>query len=47
MDNAIPPRDETGSQISARLLEVIAHAEFEVLLGLYAFGLAAVARRLP
>jgi hypothetical protein len=31
MDNAIPPRDETGSQISARLLEVIAHAEFEVL----------------
>lgn len=38
MDTAIPPREETGSQISARLLEVIAHAEFEVLLELYAFG---------
>ena len=35
---AIPPRDETGSQISARLLEVIAHAELEVLPELYAFG---------
>jgi hypothetical protein len=32
MDTAIPPREETGSQISARLLEVISHAEFEVLL---------------
>ena len=30
MDTAIPPREETGSQISARLLEVIAHANFEV-----------------
>jgi len=38
MDIAIPPREETGSQISARLLEVIAHAELEVLPGLYAFG---------
>src|SRR5438094_8186682 len=38
MDTAIPPREETGSQISARLLEVIAHAELEVLPGLYAFG---------
>jgi hypothetical protein len=38
MDTAIPPREETGSQISARLLEVIAHAEFEVLPELYAFG---------
>jgi diadenosine tetraphosphate (Ap4A) HIT family hydrolase len=31
-------REETGSQISARLLEVIAHADFEVLPQLYAFG---------
>jgi diadenosine tetraphosphate (Ap4A) HIT family hydrolase len=31
-------REETGSQISARLLEVIAHAHFEVLPELYAFG---------
>ena len=38
MDTAIPLREETGSQISARLLEVIAHADFEVLPGLYAFG---------
>ena len=38
MDTAIPPREETGSQISARLLEVIAHAKFEVLPELYAFG---------
>ena len=30
MDTAIPPREETGSQISARLLQVIAHAELEV-----------------
>lgn len=34
----IPLSEEIGSQISARLLEVIAHAEFEVLPGLYAFG---------
>ncbi len=38
METAIPPREETGSQISTRLLEVIAHADFEVLPGLYAFG---------
>ena len=38
MDTAILPREETGSQISARLLEVIAHAELEVLPELYAFG---------
>jgi len=38
VDTAIPPREETGSQISARLLEVIAHAEFDVLPELYAFG---------
>jgi len=38
LDTAIPPREETGSQISVRLLEVIAHAEFEVLPELYAFG---------
>ena len=31
MDTAIPPREETGSQISTRLLEVVAHAEFELL----------------
>jgi len=30
-------RDETGSQTNARLLEVIARADFEVLPGLYAF----------
>src|SRR5262245_45923750 len=30
-------REETGSQISARLLEVIAHADFEMLPGVYAF----------
>ena len=28
VDTAIPLREETGSQISARLLEVIAHADF-------------------
>src|SRR5439155_19878587 len=38
MDTAILPRQETGSQLSDRLLEVIAHAELEVLPGLYAFG---------
>ena len=38
MDTAILPREETGSQISARLLEVIAHAELEELPELYAFG---------
>ena len=37
MDTAIPPREETGTHISARLREVIAHAELEVLPGLYAF----------
>ena len=31
METAIPPREETGSKLSARLLEVIAHADFEVL----------------
>jgi diadenosine tetraphosphate (Ap4A) HIT family hydrolase len=38
VETTIPPREETGSQISTRLLEVIAHADFEVLPGLYAFG---------
>ena len=31
-------RDETANAIQARLLQVIGHADFEVLPGLYAFG---------
>src|SRR2546422_273596 len=37
-------REATGSQISARLLEVIAHADFEVLPELYRFGPPTVRR---
>ena len=32
-----PMRDETGNATQARLLEVLGHADFEVLPGLYAF----------